>query len=930
MEKIRTLLAELLLLIPVENSTSFEGVPVEFSLVSQAVSRILAGESDKLLEDSELTPSLAASASTVLSQFPARDLHSVLSEFVDVLGNHLNSSHPDLAPLLLQLVAVALLQLSIQANFTGPEPSVSSKSWFANESANAEAIKLLSIEGKSAYDLMSEPVFLVLALIIFERLMNIPTGYSLVNRNVDVSIEQITEESEKAFTLLDTANSPVNASLCWWRARALQVHLSVLSEPSDVLASVSSLLLQQLIVNGLVPAGECSIELQKHLQLIFLLEAARNGIHAQTEHLAEPFLKKANAVSQMQFVLSGARAKRTKFQSFHTASLILLAKSTASALYSSSENEAPEDFALDSDLLLERPIYESLDDLESEPDAKKIKLDDLSHLVGEEERLFPIAVKQEDIPAELRAVDPNNQPTLNDLDNVQLLLRLTTLRQTSPSGNALVEEELSAVVNRIVYSATKSINWAIFGRALWERSVLETNKSRTVERGILQMTSLVEEIGIKIKSRVLPQAQEEHTSSTSSRLRFIHQLPLMAQWTMDAKLAEKYMSLGVLKSAIEIYERLNMVVEAALCYAAVDNEQEAERMLVERLKTHPEDARAISILGDIKQDPAYWLKAWEVGRYAKAKASLSKYYYSPPPGSGLTRNLQLALENMQDCLTANPLSYENWFFYGCCGLEGQQYELASEAFTRCVSLDDTNSHAWSNLATALLKIDKPRQAFNALKQALQQGEGAKRSWRIFENYLIVAARLGEWNDVLHATRQLISIRGESGGEVSVDVPVLEKLAQILVEEPYPNQEEARLTHFQLSCIDLICNMVPSVITSSARCWRIVSRVELWRGRPWASLDCHEKAYRATSLRPDLDTSEQAWNDAVEATSDLVSAYESLGELPGKHGAGDAVCKDWKYKARTCVRSLSSKGKATWEDSDGWNTLQQLKEDIANA
>lgn len=183
---------------------------------------------------------------------------------------------------------------------------------------------------------------------------------------------------------------------------------------------------------------------------------------------------------------------------------------------------------------------------------------------------------------------------------------------------------------------------------------------------------------------------------------------------------------------------------------------------------------------------------------------------------------------MNDCLTANPLSYEHWFFYGCCGLESHQYEVAAEAFTRCVALDDTNSHAWSNLASALLRTDKTRPALNALKKAIRCAGESNKSWRIYENYLIVAAKLNEWNDVLIAARELINIRGNSDGEGSIDIPIIEKLVEILVATEYPSAEDTRFTHYQKSCIDLVCNILPSVITKSARCWRIVARVELWR------------------------------------------------------------------------------------------------------
>lgn len=919
---LRHALAELILLVPLDQAH----LTTADAQLTEALQHVLGGTLGTSPET--IIPQKLSGIKDITQKYPVSTLPQVTQELCSYICNSVSTLEA-------QFIAISLLQIFIQSNFCGPQRPFSSVdlgfSGDVTQQLQRESIELLTLEGQSAYDFVVEPYILVLSLFLFERLT--ASLHLLLLGDGPIATEEVLAHASAFVEKISQTNSEELASLSWWRSRALQVHLSILSEPVDVLASLSSVLLQQPALNALLPAdSEENSNISKTLQIAFALENARNAVHAQTEHLAEPFLASSAALSQLQFVLTGAKAKRTKFQSFLTSSLVLLAKSQMDEFCSEhSEDSAPQTYDLNSDLLLERPQYESLEFNEKESDAqdtKKIKLDgDLSHLVPDKEPLLPITMHAEDMPIALRALDPNNQPPLVNYDVIQLLLRLIIIKQTSPSGNAMIEEELLAVVNRIIYSSQGNNNWAIFGRALWERSLLETSKARTVERGILQMTSLVEEAGIHIKTRAIPQLKEINPADVQSRLRYMHQLPLMGHWKMDAKLAEKYMALGVIKSAIDIYERLNMFTEAALCYAAVDEEQQAEKILLERIASHPKDARAISILGDIRQDPQLWEKAWEIGHYAKAKASLSKFYYKPPVHTGLSKNLQLALEHMHDCLTASPLSYENWFFYGCCGLESGNHEIAAEAFTRCVALDDTNAHAWSNLASALLKLDKTKQAFTALKRALQQGEGAKRSWRIFENYLLVAAKLGEWNDVLHASKELLKIRKDEGNEASLDVQVLEKLVQILVEEPYP--VEQRLSHFQLSCVEFICTMVPSVTNHNARIWRLVGKVEIWQGKPWAALDCAEKAYRATSLRPDLDTLEEAWNEAVEACSDLVSAYESLGELPGKHNAGDLVCKDWKYKARSSVRSLMSKGKQMWEDSTGWNTLQNLKEELSS-
>lgn len=898
------MLAQLVLLEAKENVSESD---------ESAIGQILAGDYASVLR--QATDGFQSRIEQTAQKYPEHDLDTLLRELASIVVE-------ELLPLTAQFVGVCLLQLFLQANFTGPEPPVSAKEMFfpaADADIQKKAARLLDLEGKTAYELMYDPLLLVLALLVFERLQQVPRSVSLVHNGAE--LEKVVEHTQQI-----VAADAEAASLLWWRARALQTHLSVLEEPADVLATATGLLLTQSTVDALVGKdGEASEDesLRRRVQLSYLLESARSNVHAQTEHLAPKFLREAADVSQMQFVLTGARAKRTKFQTFHTASLLLLAKSA----HELAHGLAPRALPLDSDLLLEKPEYEieNKEENESEKEKEKEKEDEndpqqSSSLpsrtvvvpdIADPHRLFPVCST---IPAELRLLDPNNQPPLSDLDCIQLLLRVATVRQTSPSGNTMVEEELSAVVRRIVYAA-RPASWSVFGRALWERSVLETNSSRTVERGILQMTALVEEMGVHVATKTFGSGDE---APVCERLRYIHQLPLMSQWAMDAALAEKYMALGVLKSAIDIYERLHMPTEAALCYAAVDDEAAAERLLRARLDVRPDDARALSVLGDIKQDPALWQRAWDVGRYAKAKASLARYAYRPPPG--VERNVPLALEHMRECLAASPLSYDNWFFYGCGGLETANYELAAEAFTRCVALDDTNSHAWSNLASAQLQLGKKRQALGALKRALQQGEGARRLWRIFQNYVVVAAQLGEWNDVLHGTRQLVEMRRAGDANVPLDVAVLEQLAQILVAEPY--DAARRAAHFQAACTDLLCAVLPAV-ADEPRCWKIVARVELWRGRAWAALEAHEKAYRAAIARP-VDVDEAAWAEAVDACADLVAAYESLGEREGKHGA--VVCKDWKYKARSSVRALMSRGRE-WEGLAGWEKLEELRDEM---
>ncbi|CCH59683.1 hypothetical protein TBLA_0B08680 [Henningerozyma blattae CBS 6284] len=828
------------------------------------------------------------------------------------------------------LFSIASLQTFIQNNYTGPSTPINSLEILFDIESNDAKIKSLlnetlvsslTVAGQTSYGLVDHPVLLIFSLLLLERLTNQQTLFNTVLD--DTPIPTISKDKDNY--LLNIAH--------WWRARALMTHISLLAEPSGHQPSIAASILESIdlvhSISSSLPT-DTPENLKKKLYVIYYLENTKCSLIINTEHLCLPSLIKVKKLTNFKFVLTGARAKRTKFQQTAHSGLIILAESfenmakKSNITDSNTVEQTPENFDLNSDLLLEKPFFESIG---SEPLDEQIVKKQKANISGDEglldDKILPLAIRQENIPRELQVLDPNNQPKLSDYDEIQLLLRLYTIRQTTPAKDPLVEEELSAIVSRILYQ-NGSKNWTIFSRSLWERSIIETAKAKTIERGLLQMQSLVEELGLKISTRLVPQNVDE-TGSSEVRMKYIHQLPFLARWDLDAMLAEKYMSLGVLRSAVEIYERLEMACEAALCYAAVGEESQAEQILLKRIKNHPRDARAYSILGDIKQDPALWEKAWEIGKYVNAKNSLGRYYYKPPKNSGVTQDFSLALKHLNDSLRQYTLNFETWYFYGCIGLECGKMQLAAEAFSRCVSLDDTNAMAWSNLSAAYVNQGKLKEAFSCLNRATRTD--SQKNWRIWENYMIVAFKLREWDEVLLSCKKLIDINKDRAGEGAIDLPIVEKLVEILVSSDYPKDDETKLTYFQKSCIDFICNQLPAVITNNGRIWRVISKVELWRNKPWNALDCYEKAFRAQSHNPDLEINEDVWNDTIDSCEELIAAYESLGEREGRHGKGSFVCKDWKYKSRSTIKSLMSRGKNNWDGTEGWERLVEMRSQI---
>lgn len=822
----------------------------------------------------------------------SNDIEIAIKEFTQTMETDLD----------VLLLSVFFLQLYIECNFTGPTPDDFLPNWLHECKSKDELLALLSTNGLQPYHLQFYPEYLVISMALLQW---------------------------------ESADLIINAGLKWWRTRSIQIHQSIMPERSWDLIELSMGIFTEELLNRLL-TGDESIDQQLHLT--FFLEQSRNSIISDVDTTKESILK-ANEISGLEMVLTGCKAKMTQYQKKATATLTVLAKSNVKLLRleRSELSIDPNNVKLNDDLFLEKPIYDSLGDEEftntfvskgQEDFVKRIKMDfsgvDMDAVTIDS--LLPIIPKEADIPKSLSELDPNDQPSLANLDAVQLLLRMQYIQANTPSGDALINEELIALVQRILFCPANSINWLIYSQALWWRSLLETSRSRTVERGVLQLYSLVEELGTTSDqtSRLFPKTEDEldfpalfENSEPSKvlmnalRLRYIHLIPPMAKWSMDDKLAQKLMELGSIKSALQIYERLEQWIEVSLCYAAMDDQKNASKVLRLLLEKNPNDTRAWSILGDVESNPEYWNKSWELGKYAPAKRSLAKFWHSKG-------ELQVAIDHMFDCLSVNPIDFNNWYFYGCMGLEQENYQLAAEAFTRCITLDDDNSYAWSNLSSSLMKLGKIDESFHALQKAVNAGDTTKKSWKIWENYLTVAVKLGKWDEAVNAMTVLLESKNE------IDLPILERLIDVLVSEPFSG--DGRQSHFQRVCLKLVTIDIPRLI-SDLSIWRLIAKVNLWMGKPWLALDDYEKAYRSIINNPDLATDTKIWQEAVDACSDLVSAYENFGELEGRHGAGDLVCKDWKFKAKSSIRSLISKGKASWEYTDEYERLIELKEGL---
>ncbi|CAK7240953.1 MAG: hypothetical protein STHCBS139747_002410 [Sporothrix thermara] len=565
---------------------------------------------------------------------------------------------------------------------------------------------------------------------------------------------------------------------------------------------------------------------------------------------AQIALEAASTLDRFQYVMSGALGKRTRFQEKSTSQLVILAKSAtpetaeaqsvgsatadgheAEKKMNSAEVAVPQALPLNNDTLLENIDF---------TDARKTTTTSAAdgfHLP--DQGLSSTAPSTADaIPASLRDLSPDSQPQLSPLDQI-ILLTVATLKDAFSPADALTLEEILPYATRVL--SDKSTNWQIYSQALIVRSRIELHRSRTVERGVLQMQAMVDQVVVDttapeivdgaeaaeaesgsvaepadnaeedisvptievtapagqdklVEKRVdqptsfFPASKPSEQAPPQTRLRYIHALSTPPKWHLESELAFAWAGVGSLISALEIFKRLRLWAEVALCLAsssAADDEngrgaggEEKARALIrwqlyqasdpslepqggedgaevdvlslksshftgpERDPPPPNAPRLFCILGDIEADPTHYDRAWELSksRYSRAQRSLGEHYLQK-------QEWEKALDAYKKAVSANRLNSQLWSRLGDISLRLGLFAEAAEAFSRAIgaasdAAGGEDARTWSNLGSALYSL--------YTQTMKERREEAKRKKEDADNSDAAVATLGEapgatWN-----------------------------------------------------------------------------------------------------------------------------------------------------------------------------------------
>ena len=945
------------------------------------------------------------------------------------------------------IVALACLNSFVQASTTGPPLSFKPEelilsaysqptSTHAHKDLQRELSNWLCRDDAAVYELMPHPELFVLARAIdlygfIVRVIKPYGATAWLSLRIFVLYQRLLDKKSQYVedSLLEAENEAQTAFIHEWECLSGEVGEYLPEEFTPVK----------------VAPGDHVAAKMNNIYTEFLLERVNIGIVLGHMRWSEKAAMDnvCSAARRRKFILelTGVLGKRTKYQEKDVSQLVVLAVSHKDAICTAQEKHDDDIVGKEGRLESEQPAKEGetftiADRTVEASKPRNFGLQDdtlLENISYTETHKGSDNTDTAKAKSALDNLDPNHQPMLEPLDSVILLLYATSITNNNPA-DGITREQTLPFATRVLQGG--SSNWQVYSHALLLRSRIEGYSSRTTERGLLQLQTLVDQIIVdtsegkseiseeqlekKTPTSFLPRSEASESASIVERLRYIWVLASPFRWDLEAELAARWVSLGGLKSALEIYERLQMWAEMALCLAGVGREGEARKVLRRQLfhpssssaaaesdksaltegeelwNGPPRDPRPLNaprlycVLGDIDNDPVMYEKAWEVskGRSGRAQRSLGHYHYAK-------RDFEKARDAYKKSLHVDYGNESAQFNLGCAQLELKEYSDAQQTFAGMSIAHMENAEAWSNQAAALLLMDqgpdtepltyeetrtertadgqqrtrtytytrqsKEEKRKENRKRALKSFKHAAQlkhdDYRLWENVLTTAASTVPpgYEDIIVAQKRLIELRAPKVGEAAIDIDILEALINFVIvltdpDRPFENHKDfvpkrkyvmTNNVHTDLHGLPRLTtefmqtHVIPT-ITASPRLWLVTAKFFVFSNRPSSALEAYEKAWRTVIAQPGWDReTEKAWEDVAEITVTLVDAYESLGERPRTEGLGAneegiVVAKDWKFKARSALRSVMGRGKETWEGTAGWEKLVKRMEELKGA
>ncbi|RLN63814.1 hypothetical protein BBJ28_00019440 [Nothophytophthora sp. Chile5] len=689
-------------------------------------------------------------------------------------------------------VGIAFFNMYVQANYTGPAferetlrdvltlaarvlspPSSTADAANDDKKMHSDALVSLQVDGESPFSICEYPQFLLLGRCLLHFVGN--HSYNDWSVAADEVVKGQNDNEVGDDVVEGPAKRPVSGgaairalgeqleqlkSAAWWSARAAVAHerLLLAKLPSNTLWFEARRGYLQTLNT---PALFSPVTETQYLLARAYVEWGLAQHHFDKNKHGKRTFARAQELSGVTVQLSGSMGKRTKFQQKSVAQMVLLAASKvepedatkAASVYAKAVAESTHvDFG-------GKQTTSSEEEGTSETPAEEVdglttEEEQIQRLVQDGEAAYRNVnldqVDQDNILLEQIAFEDRKLTEQGNLqiDDQLVLLALCLDVKNSNGNDGLTREEMMPYVTRVLENPN---NWMVYSTALLERAWLECESTKRRERAVLQMQALVDQHTTRLTITQSTLESIADAAPARERMQFVHALAFPPRYALKRDLAERYFALGVLGSALEICEELEMWDDVVKCYQLLDKPKRAEKLVRERLAIAPTPFMWVT-LGDLTQDPTLYETSWTLSkqRFARAKRSLGRYYFEKGEP-------EKAIPHYEDATRVSPMHTGAWFTLGSLAMRTQRWALALRSFTRVVQLEPDNGEAWGNLGSIHLNNQRFPEAFAVLQEALKQ---KRHMWQMWENYAICAMETTRYGEAMYAMHQLLDMRGK--------------------------------------------------------------------------------------------------------------------------------------------------------------------------
>jgi len=287
---------------------------------------------------------------------------------------------------------------------------------------------------------------------------------------------------------------------------------------------------------------------------------------------------------------------------------------------------------------------------------------------------------------------------------------------------------------------------------------------------------------------------------------------------------EGFLSMNANRSALEIFQNLELWSLVIECYGRLGETTKAEALAREQLALQGTPEMWCN-LGDIISDDECYQKAWDLsnGRYARAMRSLGTNH------AKAGRNKE-SIECLQLSLDINPMYPQVWLRLGVAHMQASNLDGAAKAFLRVVSQIPDDGETWNNLAAVYLRLDKKEQAFKAFEQAIKYKQESPKMW---QNMMYCCLETNRWQQAIYTITRLVSMDAES-----LDLEALD----FLIQKSVRDKENQGSLHRAMEQLVNVISVSP--LSSNAQVWGLFAVFYGGIGHAESELEYRQKQCRA--------------------------------------------------------------------------------------